>query len=508
MIGPLPEPPEGARLPDWLARQAWLRPTAPALLCGETSWSFAELDLRAATVAARLEALEVAPASPVALLAGNGAAYAAVVHGITRRRAILVPLNLRLTPDELVFQLADVGATLLVHDAPRAALAEQLRARLPDLRLASDDSLLARSEGPAAQPAPALSRAPARYVDLGAVHCVIYTSGTTGRPKGAMLTWGNHWWSAVGSVLNLGLQADDRWLAVLPLFHVGGLSILLRSAIYGIPAVVQPGFEPADVNQAIDQQGVTIVSVVSAMLQRMLDQRGDRPYPASLRCVLLGGGPAPAPLLEACRRRGVPVVQTYGLTETASQVATLAPGDAQRKLGSSGKPLLPTELRIFLDGREAGSGQVGEIVVRGPTVTPGYVNRDEATFRALRGGWLRTGDLGYLDDEGYLYVLDRRDDLIVSGGENVYPAEVEAVLQAHPAVAGAAFTAQPDPTWGQIPVAWLEPRPGAAIDEAEILAFCRARLAAYKVPKRVATVAALPRNAAGKLLRRALRQPD
>lgn len=508
MIDPPGDLPAGGRLPDWLARQAWLRPTAPALLCGQTHWTFADLDRQATTVADRLAALAIAPVSPVALLAGNGAAYAALVHGITRRRAILVPLNLRLTADELVFQLADVGAGLLVYDAPRADLAEQLRARLPDLRTISDEALLGPREGSADRSASPRSRAPTRYVDLGAIHSVIYTSGTTGQPKGALLTWGNHWWSAIGSLLNLGLQADDRWLAVLPLFHVGGLSILLRSAIYGIPAVVQAGFDPAAVNQAIDQQGVTIVSVVSAMLQRMLDQRGEHPYPASLRCVLLGGGPAPAPLLEACRQRGVPVVQTYGLTETASQVATLPPADALRKFGSSGKPLLPTELRIFQDGPEAGPGQVGEIVVRGPTVTPGYVNRDEATFRALRGGWLRTGDLGYLDDEGYLYVLDRRDDLIVSGGENVYPAEVEAVLQAHPAVAAAAVTAQTDPLWGQVPVAWLEPRPGAALDKAEVLAFCRQRLAAYKVPKRFRLVVTLPRNATGKLLRRALRQAD
>jgi O-succinylbenzoic acid--CoA ligase len=208
----------------------------------------------------------------------------------------------------------------------------------------------------------------------------------------------------------------------LPLFHVGGLAILVRSAIYGIPALVHQSFDPAAANRAIDQDGVTIVSVVSAMLQRMLDERGDRPHPPALRCVLLGGGPAPRSLLEACVWRGVPVVQTYGLTEAASQVATLAPADALRKLGSAGQPLLPNELRIEREGASASAGQVGEILMRGPTVMCGYANRPEETARALQDGWLHTGDLGYLDDEGYLYVVSRRSDLIITGGENVYPA--------------------------------------------------------------------------------------
>ena len=184
-------------------------------------------------------------------------------------------------------------------------------------------------------------------IDLGAVHSIVHTSGTGGRPKGAVLTYGNHLWSAFGSVLNLGLQDGDRWLACLPLFHVGGLAVLLRSVIYGIPVVVHESFDPAAVNRSIDSGETTIVSVVSAMLQRMLDQRGERAYPATLRCVLVGGGPVPAPLLEECARRAVPVVQTYGLTEAASQVATLSLEDAPRKPGSAGMPLFPTDIRIL-----------------------------------------------------------------------------------------------------------------------------------------------------------------
>jgi O-succinylbenzoic acid--CoA ligase len=254
------------------------------------------------------------------------------------------------------------------------------------------------------------------------------------------------------------------------------------------------------VNRAIDEDGVTIVSVVSTMLQRMLDQRGDRPYPAALRCVLLGGGPAPQPLLEACAKHGVPVVQTYGLTETAAQVATLAPADALRKLGSAGQPLLPTELRIV----SAGAMDVGEILVRGPTVMRGYINRPEETALALRDGWLHTGDLGYLDGEGYLHVVGRRHDLIISGGENIYPAEVESVLLVHPAIEEAAVVGLPDTRWGHVPAAAVKLRGGMAASEAELIDFCREQLAGYKVPRLVRFVATLPRNAAGKLLRAAV----
>jgi O-succinylbenzoic acid--CoA ligase len=281
---------------------------------------------------------------------------------------------------------------------------------------------------------------------------------------------------------------------------VGGLSILLRGIIYGIPVVVHESFDEVEVNRAIVDERVTIISVVSAMLQKMLGA-GLGAQPTSLRCVLLGGGPAPRPLLEECAARGLPVVQTYGLTEAASQVATLAPEDALRKLGSAGKPLLPTELKI----ENPDVGGVGEIVVRGLTVTPGYYANEQATAHVLREGWLHTGDIGYLDDEGYLYVLDRRDDLIISGGENVYPAEIEAVLLSHPAIAEAGVTGAEDARWGQVPVAYIALRAGETLTEIEVKEFCAARLARYKIPAQVKFVEALPRNAAGKLLRRALK---
>jgi O-succinylbenzoic acid--CoA ligase len=450
----------GLSAPDWLRQRAALTPSRVALTCNDQNWTFSDLD---ASVDAAAAILGARRGENVGIRAGNSAGYVVAVHALMRLGAVLVPLNTRLTDVETAFQTADAQVERVLTDVDCAALLQARRASLPEREFGMDDW-----------------------------HSIVYTSGTTGRPKGAILTYGNHWWSAVVSALNLGLHADDCWLACLPLFHVGGLSILLRGVICGMRVVVQSRFDPAEVNAAIDTCGVTIVSVVSTMLDRMLAERGGRPYPTSLRCVLLGGGPAPLPLLERAADAHVPVVQTYGLTETASQVVTLAPEDALRKLGSAGKALMGSRIRIEPDG---------EICVTGPTVSPGYLHHPPR-----QDPWLHTGDLGRLDDEGYLYVLDRRDDLIVSGGENVYPAEVEAALLAHPAVVEAAVIGAPDEKWGQRVTAVVVLRSGAAVTSEGLTAFARERLAGYKVPRSIDfRTEPLPRNAAGKLLRRALR---
>ncbi|MDQ3810277.1 MAG: o-succinylbenzoate--CoA ligase [Chloroflexota bacterium] len=446
-----------AVVPDWLRQRASLSPTRPSLTDSET-WTFAHLDRRVDAACAALARRGIQPGQRVGLHAPNSRGFVVAVFALMRLGAVLVPINTRLSASEIEWQRQDAELSVVLDDSDVAAL-------------------LAAGDGTSA----------ARDFDLQGLHSIVYTSGTTGRPKGALLSYGNHWWSAIGSALNLGLHANDCWLACLPLFHVGGLAIVLRSVIYGTAAVIHHRFDAAVVNQAIDEQGVTIVSVVSTMLDRMLAERGQRAYPASLRAVLLGGGPAPRPLLERALDLDVPLIQTYGLTEAASQVATLAPAEARRKVGSAGKPLLGTRLRIADDG---------EILVDGPTVSGGYLHHPPRT------GWLSTGDLGYLDDDGYLFVLDRREDLIVSGGENVYPAEVEAALLAHPLVEDAGVFGLADAEWGLVPAAVVKTR--APIQVEELVRFCRARIAGYKVPRRVTFADALPRNAAGKLLRREL----
>ena len=482
-------------LPDWLARRATLHPERPALITPGRTYSFGELNAWADAVAHQLRALGLAPGERVAILAHNGPTYAAVLHATPRCGTVLVPLNTRLAPAELAWQLADCGASLLLYDAAHATVVANLN-EVAKLEL----------EALEVQPSTISLQPTACQINLAAPHTLIYTSGTTGQPKGAMLTAGNHWWSATASALNLGLHDDDRWLAVLPLFHIGGLAILLRGAIYGMPVVLPARFDPAAAVRSLETDGITITSLVAIMLQRMLDVGTNRPWPRHFRCALLGGGPAPQPLLERCAAQGLPVVQTYGMTETASQAVTLAPADALRKLGAAGLPLLPLDLQLELDGRAAAVGEVGEICLRGPMLTPGYHGRPEATAAALRDGWFHTGDLGYRDAEGYLYVVERRSDLIISGGENVYPAEVEAVLLAHPAVAEAGVVGTADSRWGQVPIAFLVPRAGVPLpEEAELLSFCRGRLAAYKVPQRLIITAELPRTASGKLRRNELR---
>ncbi|GAC1355652.1 MAG: o-succinylbenzoate--CoA ligase [Herpetosiphon sp.] len=488
-------------IPDWLSRRA-VDGSGLAALSDSQAWSFATLDNRAHALAGEVAALGVAPGSRVAALLSNGLPYLTLIHALIKLGAILVPINIRLAAPEIAWQLDDVQATILIYDDANRGLAAAAISFATALSSHDIGGLIERSGITDAEP----ERYARRFqIDLQAVQAIIYTSGTTGRPKGVLLTYGNHWWSAVGSALNLGTQADDRWLAVLPLFHVGGLSIVMRSVIYGVPLIIHPHFDPAAVNSAIEQLGVTLISVVSVMLTRMLDHRAGQMYPPSLRAVLLGGGPAPLPLLQRCVKHGLPVVQTYGMTETASQAVTLHPRDALRKQGSTGQPLLPFEVRIEDNGVVVPSGMAGEIVVRGPSVTRGYADRPTITAERIRDGWLHTGDLGYLDVEGYLFVLDRRDDLIITGGENVYPAEVESVLLAHPAVAEAGVVGLPDPTWGQRVFAAVVLRPAMPTTSTELLAWCSVRLARYKTPSLIVTVAALPHNATGKLMRATLR---
>ncbi len=508
----------------WLPWRAASTPDRLALVAPDGSrLTYAELQARADAVAWRLVSHGVRGGDRVGVLLPNGIPFAEVVHACMRLGAVLLPLNLRLTPGELAWQVRDAGARAVLCDASTEAKTAELHAIAADVAIARiDDALMEVDDradiGPAdvasaeftrTENGPATGAVLRDRTDPAAPLAIVYTSGTTGVPKGAVLSYSNFWWSAVGSALNLGVHADDRWLAPLPLFHVGGLSVLTRSAIYGTTAVLHDGFDAERVSAAIDDDGITLVSLVPTMLHRLLDARGDRPVPPSLRCVLLGGGPAPRALLERCARLGVPVSQTYGLTECCSQVSTLAPSDALRKLGSAGRPLYSNELRLAgADGADPTPGGGGEILVRGPVVSSGYWNRPDATERAFVDGWFRTGDFGMLDDEGYLYVLDRRDDLIVTGGENVYPAEVEGVLLAHPCVAEAAVIGVADAEWGQRVVAVVRLVEGADPSVVtELQSHCRASLAAYKVPREVRiSDQPLPRTASGKVRRGALRE--
>ena len=470
------------RMPDWLSRQSRLNRGSLALRDDSVRLTWGELDTAVGRCAASLRGRGVGPGQRVGLLAGNSCHLAVAILALQRVGAVLVPLNVRLSPPEIA-SLARAGETVaIIADDEHAALASGA---------ASDVWSLAELAG---ETGPSIRQA--SVIDLAAVQSVVFTSGTTGTPKGAQLTYGNWYWGTIGSTIHLGHLPTDRWLAVLPLFHVGGLAILFRSAITGVPIEIHRRFDPDRVRHAL-ANGTALASLVPTMLDHVLESTGARRIENQARAVLIGGADAPRDLIERALTAGLPVAPTYGLTETASQVATLRPDRVLGHVGSSGQPLPATELRIDGD-----PGRPGDILVRGRTVMRGYVGAESGLDAE---GWFRTGDIGELDDEGYLTVLDRRTDLIVSGGENVSPAEVENVLLAYPGVAEAAVVARDDPRWGAVPVAFVVPRPGTPADPGALAIHARRSLAGYKVPKAFQFVDALPRTASGKIRRAELR---
>ncbi|HYO88770.1 MAG TPA: o-succinylbenzoate--CoA ligase [Candidatus Limnocylindrales bacterium] len=486
---------------EWLAGAALEHPERAALRrANGAKLSYRVLLRRAAQVAARIELGGARRGDSVAWLGADAAHGIILMFALVRLGAVFVPLNTRLTASELHTQIALADARLLVCERATEAQAAQLAGPLPvrsfDAPHHADVQQLPNVPVEEAQ------HAAESDITLHAVQSIVFTSGTTGAPKGAQITCFNHYASAQASAQRLGTGQDDVWLLSLPLYHVGGMTIPFRALLSGARVVEfdgSKGFDPARMMRVLHDEQITMVSLVPTMLKRLLDA-GFTGTP-SLRAILLGGAAAPADLLERAWKRGLPVAPTYGLTEACSQVATMAPVEARTKPGSVGKPLQGTTVTIVReDGAAAAVGQIGEIVVRGPTVFRGYLNAPDD--RTLRDGVLWTGDMGYADADGDLFVVQRRTDLIVTGGENVYPAEVEAVLRQHPTVAEACVVALSHPEWGQQVAAAVVLRPGAVPDEAALRTWCRERMAGYKCPRPLRVVDALPVTASGKVLRR------
>jgi O-succinylbenzoic acid--CoA ligase len=483
----------------WLARRALLSPSRIALCTPGEQLSFAQLHQRTVVLAGQLRAAGVGEGDLVACYLPNTQLFVILLHALQRRGAVLLPLNTRLAPLERAAQLRQWGVRFLVCHAGEHGLTGVDPLPVPCLNIgvegiSLDAGGVSVSMPPAAQLAPELRSALA----------VVPTSGSRGRAKGVVLGPENFLASALAVQRLLGASQVDRWLLCMPLFHVAGLSIVTRSCLVGSSIVLHSGFDAAAVNRALQEEGVTHVSLVPTMLRRLLDYRGNAPCPVNVRCVLLGGAPADDALLREARALGYPLALTYGLTEATSQVATSLPGEAADPGGCRLRPLPGMQLRIVPAGDKAGSG---EIQLRGSTVMRGYLGDDGVCAGLVAGGWLATGDLGRLDGEGRLLVLGRRDDMIISGGENLYPTEVEAVLVQHPAVAEACVVGRADAQFGQRPVAyWVATQdqvatPDQVPSSTAFAAFCRARLASYKVPVAFHRLAALPRNATGKVIR-------
>ncbi len=487
----MPQIPEARRPPsDWLADQARQRPDAPAVVSRALTLTYAELAARVAELADALSAQGIAPGEPIGAWLPPVPASVIVIHAVARVGGVLVPLNTRLTRDELAWQIGHVGARYVIVAAGEAPpMPTGVTAITCDPPSVQFDT--SRTTPHASRPTP------------HDIQAIVFTSGTSGRAKGAIVTFANQFWSAMASALRIGVLPDDRWLCPLPLYHVGGLAIVWRSCLYGTAMVLAASARVEDLANDLRDQGATLVSLVPTQLHRLLEH--DAGSLRGVRLVLLGGAAATPDLMARAQTAGVRVAPTYGLTETASQIATQRPDDALRKPGSVGTALPWSVIRVVNDdGSDAAVGAPGEIVVSGPTVFRGYWRDSAATTAALRDGELRTGDVGYVDADGDLWVLQRRTDLIVTGGENVYPAEVEAVLTAHPDVAAACVVGVPDVEWGQRVAVAVVPAPDAALTDVALSDFARERLAGYKVPRQWRFVDALPLTASGKVLRRAV----
>jgi fatty-acyl-CoA synthase len=498
-------------LAEWFTRRAARAPHKPALTFENETWSYGELVDRIERMSAVLAAGGVTAGARVGYLGFNDPAFFVVLFASARLGAICVPINFRLTGPELTYVINDAGAHTLVVGEDHIAIVDSIRADIGCARFIASGAGAPRWEAAPSLLAVSPPIPPAVPVRSDDVAVIMYTSGTTGRPKGAMLTHGNFWTNNLNEILLWDMVSSDVKLTFAPLFHVGGLLCgTMSTLVAGGHLVLQRGFDVAAVLEAISRHGITVSFGVPAMLL-FLSQSEDfaRADMSSLRLIAVGGAPMPEPLLRLYNARNIPVHQGYGMTETASMITFLHPDRSADKLGSSGTPPLLTEYKL-IDANFDDVNQPdvkGEICVRGGNVMRGYWNKPEETAASFTpDGWFRSGDVGYRDADGFLFVCDRLKDMIITGGENVYPAEVESVLYDHPAIAEVAVIGAPDPQWGERVVAVVAPKSGQEITLEALRAFAEGRLARYKLPKELRLTSALPRNPSGKVLKGHLRR--
>ena len=497
-------------LGNWLYQRALRTPHRKALTFEGTTWTYAEIQQRIDRLAGALRASGVCHADRVGFLGLNQPAFFETMFAAARLGAVFVPLNFRLTGPELSYIINDAGVHTLVVDAPHRPVIDGIRAELPCRQFWSADHSVERW--------PAVSSLLAAHEPLAAgepvaedeVAIIVYTSGTTGRPKGATLTHGNLWWNNANALLTFDILESDVSLVVAPLFHIGGLNVTtLVTWQKGGHLVLHRTFDPQRFLGDVAKYRVTSTFAVPAMLLFVSQQPNFASVDlSSLRLVVCGGAPVPEPLMRRYADRGIPISQGYGLTETAPLLTFLTSEWGIAKIGSAGRTAIFTEVRLVdANGlRIARPREKGEVIARGPNITKGYWNKPEATAAAIDAeGWFHTGDVGYFDDDGFLFIADRLKDMVISGGENVYPAEVESVLYEHPAIAEVAVIGLPDDKWGEVVVAVAALKPGAALDLEELRTFATDKLARYKLPRRLEIVSALPRNPAGKVLKFELR---
>ncbi|MBB1071406.1 o-succinylbenzoate--CoA ligase [Limosilactobacillus reuteri] len=464
---------------NWLLKQAATQPNQIAIDDGNERLSFAELKKQVEVLVGKIDHLN--PGSRVGILATNTLMSYKLSLAIMCSGRTIVWLNWRLAGEELERQIKDSGLQLcLVENSLwRSGMTDPFKSYSAFLITSADPGELIP------------------VFKSNWVASIMYTSGTTGKPKGVLQTFGNHFYSAVSSALNLGLSSADKWLCVAPIFHISGFSIIMRGLIYGMTVRLVEKFRAEELERILANETVTIMSVVPFMLKKLIQQQNktNTHYNSAFRCMLLGGGTIDRETLEACLQRSIPVVQCYGMTETCSQIVALRSADALLKLGSVGQPLFSTQLKLSKDG---------EILLKTPALTPGYLNLPDKLPSKMIDGWYRTGDIGHLDKEGYLYIDGRADEMLISGGENIFPQEVEQVYQRYPQINEVAVVGQNDSVWGQVPVAFVVS--DRRLSPTKLINYGYEHLARYKVPQHYIFVSELPKNASGKIRRFMLRE--
>ncbi len=500
---------------DLLTKRANLTPNREALydFTSGVRYTFAQLNQRASRAANFLrEKCDVQKGDRVSILAHNGIAYVDLLFGLGKIGAVFAPLNWRLTARELTYIVNDCQPKVLIVGPEFASVYEEMKDSIHvEHVVALEEAEIGRAEKFEDLLEQASAEEPKRpFIEADDAYCILYTSGTTGRPKGAILPHRQILWNAINTVVSWGLSEKDVSPILTPMFHSGGLFVFLVPLFYsGGRIVMTRTFDPDESLRLIVDEKCTVILGVPTLFQVwMSSPRFESIDFSHVHFFISGGAPCPPSLIEAwSKRKGVTMRQGYGLTEVGVNCFSMTDEDALRKVGSVGKPIFHSEMRLVDEkGNDVPVDETGELIIKGPHVCVGYWNNEEATKQSLKDGWFHTGDMARMDDEGYFHIVGRFKDMIISGGENVYAAEVEAVFREHDAVADAALIGRPDDKWGEVGLMIVARKPDQTVDAEELLNFCAGRLAKYKIPKRIEFVESLPYSPYGKVMKAELRK--
>ncbi len=498
----------------FLTKRAALGPDREALIELERGrrFRYGELNARANRLAHVLRDQGTGKGDRVAVLMMNGVEYVEAYFAIAKIGAVMVPLNWRLVPDELSFILGDSGSTVLLFDQEFDDAAAALHAGDTPvgtwIRAGGPGDAAGFAQSYDALTSDASDAEPEIAAEGDDLLFIMYTSGTTGLPKGAVHTHSSMLWASTTINMTADMRLDDRYLQMLPLFHVGALTPLTSGIHRGMALVLMRAFDPSQVFPVIEREQITVGLAVPAMLRFMLAAGNHGQHDRStLRWFMSGAAPVPVPLIEQYAELGTEIHQVYGLTETGGPACLISPEAAIAKAGSTGPAFFHTDVRVVDEARrDVAPGEIGEVIIRGRHLMKEYWNRPDATAETIQGGWLHSGDLATIDKEGFVYIQDRKKDMIISGGENVYPAEVENAISAHPDVADVAVIGMPSPKWGESAAAIVVRKPDTQVTEDDVIQFCQTKLARFKQPRSVHFIDEIPRNPTGKILKRILRE--